>query len=52
VKEIGDVFSAIANLSFVSLVRNYVVIANDAPGSPLDSVPSPALDEGLAAPYL
>jgi hypothetical protein len=50
VKEIGNVFSGLANLNFVRRVRNYVVIANAAPGSPLDPVPSRALDGELAAP--
>jgi len=53
VKEVGNVFSGLENLQFVRLVRNFVVIANDAPGSPRpDASLAAALDEDMTAPYL
>jgi hypothetical protein len=53
VKEVGNVFSGLENLQFVHLVRNYVVIANDAPGTPRpDASLAAALDEEMTAPYL
>lgn len=53
VKEVGNVFSGLENLQFVHLVRNFVVIANDAPGTPRpDASLAAALDEEMTAPYV
>jgi SAM-dependent methyltransferase len=53
VKEVGNVFSGLENLQFVRLVRNFVVIANDAPGCPRpDATLAASLDAEMTAPYV
>jgi hypothetical protein len=51
VREIGNVFSGLEQLRFVRLERNFLVVANDAPGTPR---PVAALtpDPALTAPYV